>query len=449
MPIDFERSAYLSAFREYQEVWDDREITRHVRKQGFGFEVESVSYWGFNSRFRSDFEDLPCYLGYCVQPLVALPLVAWCAVAKTVYHLALILFDAIFTMFCMPPSSDYASYVQAQCFYLVRDLQESFGWLISIFHESYGMYHVAEADFQKSCYDCFLVDEQKDDPGGYLIRQADNYIISGDLEKALETTFLWGIDGANLNRLVKAIAQRYCERGDVDRALSAISRITSHQERDDSTFEVAERLLEKGDRSRALKTIRRFKDIEKVNPFLVKVALSYESSRNTPLAKEVIEEVIKNAFEDSMRKNGSRDRYEKIVGTYPQKVKEYFGELAENCYQIFREESEGDFLNQMRSMGGSPRLWQEFFAIDTHAQVAHETSNNGGFGNFKHYQVLGLPTTATKEEVRKKYKKLAATAHPDKVQQRTGEDDQSFLARKQVVEDKFKEIAAAHTALTH
>jgi hypothetical protein len=63
----------------------------------------------------------------------------------------------------------------------------------------------------------------------------------------------------------------------------------------------------------------------------------------------------------------------------------------------------------------------------------------------KYCQALGLPQDATEETMRKTYRCLALTLHPDKVRQKPTENDADFQRRKAESEEKFKLIAAANT----
>lgn len=185
MGTNFTSSSYLTAFRDRnRDVYTSVEIARSVRREGLQFEYGNVTYWAYAYRYYSSL-DLPCFL-QPVFAVAALPLAAWCAVAQTVYHLALVLIDGLSTLLCMPPPVDFCTYMQARVFYVIRDFEEAFGWLLTIFDERLGFYYVDEADFQKSCYDCILLDEKVVDPEGYAIRQVENYLVQRNRVKALE-----------------------------------------------------------------------------------------------------------------------------------------------------------------------------------------------------------------------------------------------------------------------
>ena len=56
-----------------------------------------------------------------------------------------------------------------------------------------------------------------------------------------------------------------------------------------------------------------------------------------------------------------------------------------------------------------------------------------------YYELLGIQIDATKEEIKKAYRKLSLKYHPDRV---------SDLNKKEIAEEKFKKISAAYTVLS-
>lgn len=82
---------------------------------------------------------------------MAAPLCALYGVAKVVGHLALAIFHGIPKAFF-----DKGLSLKAYSFFLMRDVQETFGALVSLFWLSYGRYLVLEAQTQKSLYDLAL-----------------------------------------------------------------------------------------------------------------------------------------------------------------------------------------------------------------------------------------------------------------------------------------------------
>lgn len=63
--------------------------------------------------------------------------------------------------------------------------------------------------------------------------------------------------------------------------------------------------------------------------------------------------------------------------------------------------------------------------------------NNSNSKN--HYELLGISSNATKEDIKKAYRKLSLKYHPDRV---------SDLSEKAAAEEKFKEVSAAYNVLS-
>lgn len=85
------------------------------------------------------------------RKLLAIPKAFWSALIKTIFHLAQgIIFSLIFCLFGQKERG--GKHFKAMLFSSLRDLQESFGHFASFFYENYGLYHVQEADFHKTCY---------------------------------------------------------------------------------------------------------------------------------------------------------------------------------------------------------------------------------------------------------------------------------------------------------
>ena len=80
--------------------------------------------------------------------------------------------------------------------------------------------------------------------------------------------------------------------------------------------------------------------------------------------------------------------------------------------------------------------------------------NRKTFTNIMNYKIyhgphatLGLPSTATWSEVKKKRSKLILTCHPDKLKQSLGESDENFKSRQNLSRKKFEVIQTAYEEL--
>jgi DnaJ like chaperone protein len=74
------------------------------------------------------------------------------------------------------------------------------------------------------------------------------------------------------------------------------------------------------------------------------------------------------------------------------------------------------------------------------AQFGRYTNNSGSNNNNNNYKILGISPSATDDEVKKAYRKMAIKYHPDKVAT-LGEDVQK------AAEEKFKTISQAYEAI--
>jgi hypothetical protein len=120
-------------------------------KASLEFQYGHVTYQKFSDQYRDRClfmvegkEDL------FDRRIKALPCAVW-ALAQLIYHIAKTIFCGIPLIF-----QGREKYLQTYVFYVVRDFQEIFGHIISLFYNQYGLYHIQESQLQKTCYDCFL-----------------------------------------------------------------------------------------------------------------------------------------------------------------------------------------------------------------------------------------------------------------------------------------------------
>lgn len=140
MSVNFEINSYYNVVKEKPNVF--KAILNHT-KSSVKFKCVDVEVQEFNKKYSSE--------GWFRRKVFALPAAIWSGVVKTIYHLA----KAIIIGF-LKALSDDGKYFQSQLFYTGRDLQESFGWLVSLLNDRYGQYHIQESGFHKSLYNYFL-----------------------------------------------------------------------------------------------------------------------------------------------------------------------------------------------------------------------------------------------------------------------------------------------------
>jgi hypothetical protein len=106
-------------------------------------------------------EQLEGNLGVYGRKIIAIPNALYSGILKTAYHTALIVFrgvpDATFKDTCS---------LRVNTYHLIRDLEETCGWIVTLFHDKVGSYLVEESLFHKAAYSIYETsrydsDEQK------------------------------------------------------------------------------------------------------------------------------------------------------------------------------------------------------------------------------------------------------------------------------------------------
>lgn len=102
-----------------------------------------------NIKYRQYSKEYDNYIIYNTfgRKIKALPMAIWSGICKTIYHIALLI------IFAKSASNDQR---KAFVFCAVRDLQESFGYLLSLLRDRWGYYHIEASLFHKDCYDEIL-----------------------------------------------------------------------------------------------------------------------------------------------------------------------------------------------------------------------------------------------------------------------------------------------------
>ena len=136
MVVKFKKNFYTQAYS------GGNHINHKVFKENPQFKYAEPKF--------SEYSKLYTDSGWFGRKIIAIPAAAWAAIIKTMYHLS----KSIFCDF-LRTASNGDFYFKAQVYSIVRDLQESFGRILSIFHDRSGLFHIQQAQFYKSCYECF------------------------------------------------------------------------------------------------------------------------------------------------------------------------------------------------------------------------------------------------------------------------------------------------------
>lgn len=106
------------------------------------FQYSNVSY--------KDYSEAYSEKGWRTRKIIALPAALWSGIVKTIYHIGELLMALLASI-----GGNQSLQLRASAFRVVRDLEEGFGRLVSLFHDKYGSYHIEQSTFHNACYDSF------------------------------------------------------------------------------------------------------------------------------------------------------------------------------------------------------------------------------------------------------------------------------------------------------
>ncbi len=297
MTIDFENTSYLEAVQENNNLRSRSEIFNHANKN-LKFTYGDVTLQKFNKNYSSD--------GWFGRKIIAIPKAAWSLAVKTIYHLVKAILVGIIMAI-----SDSGKYFKTHCFCIVRDLQESFGWLISIFNDKFGQYHIQESQFQKSCYECARAEETY----SYTPSPIPSPMFSRSVPSTTSFTYLndYTFDDHYSNlfnlspelskppqmapRTIPQMAPRTTNsaKKGLKNELQEIRRIYNTEERERRYAQVAEAYLVRGKVKKALEAIRNiYSDTKTKEDFYAKAAESYRVAGELDNALETIRKIYRD-----------------------------------------------------------------------------------------------------------------------------------------------------------
>jgi len=176
--------------------------------------------------------------------------------------------------------SDKGKYFQAHIFYIGRDFQESFGWLLSLFNDRLGQFHIQGSEFHKTCYDNFLANVGQPDSRDVidLNLKPDTETVQGRDKSDDPSTQLNG--SSPPLQSVPPPSQQLPPLRDLDAELEAIRALSKGRSTDNEQEKrfalLAQAYLARGDKEKALSTIKRlFNDRKTRDSFIVQMAYAY------------------------------------------------------------------------------------------------------------------------------------------------------------------------------
>ena len=161
--------------------------------------------------------------------------------------------------------------------------------------------------------------------------------------------------------------------------------------------------------------------------------------------KDIVLDIINNLYKETQREVNKT-----LIPTLLNELSDIFKGLhSENLNDLILNGSITDFQNILNSLKSELNRLKK---LAIHAQTkgytdddrdyAYSEENDTKMTKEKAFEIFGLKSTATKDEIKKAYRKLAVEFHPDKA----GGATESI---RKLAEEKFKEIKNAYDLLTN
>lgn len=486
----FEKNAYLYAIKANEALNSENKIFNHA-KAGLKFKYGDVSVREFNEKYEAR--------GWFGRKVVALP-AAIGESATTIYHLVETILSGI------TPHLGDKKYLKVQFFYIARELQESFGWLVTLFSDKYGQYHIQEGRFQRSCYDCFLIDLEKEftkiqhswwgfEAEEKYAQLAEKYLsvgclyeslqviakvhfyrkdtLKGFLEKAayyinkdnrdkiikdLKLIFPYG--GAAKEIFLEKVAASYYVDGELDKAVETLSKICffylDKKEIEELMAKIAEAYVKKGEGDKAIQETRKIFGDNKYK-FWIQIARSYFLKNDEAGAIKAIKKIAEELFELNAFNKNKLTSYIEIIIDNSAAAGKFFDSLAKDCFiqakVHFAANDTQAILQEIRRKSTDDLTLEAFLKLKisrpyTNTKPCTRNNTFSDLNNAQYYSTLGLTPTASKEEVKKAFRALALKYHSDKIKGDANEDKSDLEKRKKLYEEKLKSVIEAYKKIT-
>lgn len=223
--------------------------------------AKTVSYDVFKASYTSQ--------GWMARKVIALPMAAWSICFQTTCQLVKRVFNG------MQDKAFSQNEMQDKNFYLKRSLQTSFGWLATLFSDSYGQYHLQQSQFLSTYYA----------PSSLQKKVPEKPPVEEPIKPPTEGTqncpnFI------SCEAVLQALDGCFNDKGKMDHALRVIDEYAKQPSKNDETLrEIAKKFVDKGCLKQAVRV----------------VALLSSSKDNIEYAAQLFEICLKMEQKDAIR----------------------------------------------------------------------------------------------------------------------------------------------------
>lgn len=221
-------SSYLKAFEAVKGFNPPLDIFTYAQTN-IKFKYQHVScqdfFKAYNEKWNGSLRGMK--KPWLARTIVALTFSGWCGVVMPVYHLATGIMEGCFNI-----RSVDVKYFKAHFFIVIRDLQQSFGWLLSVLHHAYGQYHVEEGKFYSKCCTRFLEHKKVTVAAEQALKRevqvgktAKQHALRGgaqNIAKAVQAIEQAGFGSSLKEQLFLDVAAVLCEKGELQAARKMI-----------------------------------------------------------------------------------------------------------------------------------------------------------------------------------------------------------------------------------
>jgi uncharacterized protein YutD len=222
------------------------------------------------------------------------------------------------------------------------------------------------------------------------------------------------------------------------------------------TYKLVDSCLEVNDVESAFRAMERFKQPElpelrdKMALVFCKILQSYFGAGDREKSYKCIKRIIYPLLLNELTLNGVGNKYKKGL-IQSDRIKTFCDHLAGICYDeihiFFDQDNILDEIQHFITHRSSLEAFEDYFNLKDEASDKPSRPEQYPGENDVFYSRLGLNSSATKIEIKSKYKTLALQYHPDRLKRYANETDELFEQRKKESGVKFAAISSAYNKI--
>ncbi len=314
--------------------------------------------------------------------------------------------------------------------------------------------YVKEGKFEKAI-DCIgSVYSDTEAKEGMFIKIANAYLVKGDREKALGAIRKVYSKSEVKEKFIEDVAKLYFDEGKLDEALNVINSIYGETEgKLDLIHKIARIYIDRKEADNAFKAIgNKWCTTHERKDLLIELIQLYASQNNPEGVINTIKDFVDFAIKAKLKKTKYFSLYHTtyIDNLSDKNFRAWIKQAAKESYNCLK----GSFDKQSIVDAVNKCCTDEFiegFLRFNKKYTRNEYSNVKDIPSENHldkfYSELGLKASASKEDIKKAFKKLTLQYHPDRVVKKENESESDYAKRKTESEEKFKVISEAYQIL--